>query len=102
MNITCSACQKMLRIPDSAAGKKVRCPACQAVFLTPATIVTPDPIPVAKLLSPETAIAAPPSVPSPLRIAPTRSAVEGGHEDDDPTGRRRRRDRWRDGDSDDY
>jgi LSD1 subclass zinc finger protein len=32
MQVTCTDCKKPLRIPDSAAGKKVRCPSCQAVF----------------------------------------------------------------------
>jgi LSD1 subclass zinc finger protein len=35
ITITCSACQKKLQAPDSAVGKKVRCPACQAVVVVP-------------------------------------------------------------------
>jgi hypothetical protein len=29
-------CGKQLRVPDAAAGKKTRCPACQAVIPVPA------------------------------------------------------------------
>jgi LSD1 subclass zinc finger protein len=35
MQVTCSSCQKALRIPDSAASRKVRCPMCQTVFRAP-------------------------------------------------------------------
>ncbi len=33
MNILCTSCKKKLGVPDSALGKKVRCPACQTVFV---------------------------------------------------------------------
>lgn len=32
MQIACPACQKQLRVPDSAAGKTVKCPACSKTF----------------------------------------------------------------------
>ncbi len=32
MEIQCSSCQKRLKLPDNAAGKKIRCPICQNVF----------------------------------------------------------------------
>lgn len=33
--ITCSSCNKKLQAPDSAVGKKVRCPACSAKIAVP-------------------------------------------------------------------
>jgi len=36
IQITCTACQKKLKVPGTAAGKKVRCKACQAVVAVPA------------------------------------------------------------------
>jgi len=35
MLITCSECDKKLKVADSVAGKKVRCPHCRAVTLAP-------------------------------------------------------------------
>ena len=32
----CPQCSKLLRVPDSAAGKRVRCPSCQTVISMPA------------------------------------------------------------------
>jgi predicted Zn finger-like uncharacterized protein len=32
MLIACPSCQKQLQVPDSAVGKKVKCPSCAAVF----------------------------------------------------------------------
>jgi hypothetical protein len=35
LEITCTGCQKRLRIPDKFAGKRVKCPKCQAVLQIP-------------------------------------------------------------------
>lgn len=35
MQFSCPQCNKQLRVPDSAAGKKVSCPNCQCVFTAP-------------------------------------------------------------------
>jgi hypothetical protein len=35
INATCPQCGKKIKAPDSAAGKKGKCPACQAVFQVP-------------------------------------------------------------------
>src|SRR5580765_7549466 len=32
MQIACPSCQKQLRVPDAAAGKTVKCPACGTMF----------------------------------------------------------------------
>ena len=44
MQVACS-CGKMLRVPDTQAGKNARCPACNKVFKVPAVPVTAPPPP---------------------------------------------------------
>lgn len=44
------ACGKSLRVPDSAAGKRAKCPACAAVLAVP---VPPEPPPVFEVVEPE-------------------------------------------------
>jgi predicted RNA-binding Zn-ribbon protein involved in translation (DUF1610 family) len=39
MQFQCSACGKKVRAPDEAAGRKCRCPHCQAVISVPAVVV---------------------------------------------------------------
>jgi hypothetical protein len=36
IEITCTSCKKRLRVPDNAAGKRVKCPQCQSVLSVPA------------------------------------------------------------------
>jgi len=35
IEIKCSSCEKRLRVPDNAAGKRVRCPQCKSVISVP-------------------------------------------------------------------
>ena len=44
ITIACTGCDKKLKVPDTAAGKKVRCPACKAVVAVPEAeeLVEPD------------------------------------------------------------
>ena len=35
MDIVCTGCQKPLRVPDHAAGREARCPACSTMVLVP-------------------------------------------------------------------
>jgi LSD1 subclass zinc finger protein len=37
IDLVCSSCSRMIRAPDEAAGKQVRCPHCQAVNDAPQT-----------------------------------------------------------------
>lgn len=37
IDLICSQCQKTLRVPDSAAGKRAKCPACNHVMEVPAS-----------------------------------------------------------------
>jgi LSD1 subclass zinc finger protein len=39
IDIACPQCKKMLRLPDDAAGKKARCPSCQAIADVPIAAV---------------------------------------------------------------
>src|SRR5439155_653854 len=45
VRVTCPTCSASLRIPDEAAGKKVRCPKCQAMFPTPRPAPVADKLP---------------------------------------------------------
>lgn len=42
MLITCSNCQSKIRVPDSAAGKKGKCPKCGSVIVIPAAETAVD------------------------------------------------------------
>lgn len=39
IEIACPQCKQMLRVPDAAAGRKARCPACQAIAEVPMAVV---------------------------------------------------------------
>ena len=39
IDIACPQCQKLLRVPDAAAGKRARCPACQTIADVPIAAV---------------------------------------------------------------
>jgi hypothetical protein len=41
MQVTCPGCNKKLKVPESAAGKKVRCPGCKGVVAVPAPADAP-------------------------------------------------------------
>lgn len=54
IEVFCDTCQKKLRVPDTAAGKRIKCPKCQGVIGVPAAegaaapvAKTPAPTPVA-------------------------------------------------------
>jgi hypothetical protein len=40
ISVVCSGCQKKLKAPDSAAGKRTKCPACQSVIEIPSAGAT--------------------------------------------------------------
>lgn len=42
IEISCTSCNKRLRVPDTAAGKRVKCPQCQTILSVPAA-ETPAP-----------------------------------------------------------
>jgi LSD1 subclass zinc finger protein len=95
MQVICDGCKKALRIPDTAAGKKVRCPMCQTVFTA---------LPLMEIGPTTTAITTPPlpriSEPaSPLEQRPPEP--DHDRDEDDDVRPRRRRDRYDDDDEDD-
>jgi predicted Zn finger-like uncharacterized protein len=45
MQITCSNCQSKIRVPDSAAGKKGKCPKCGTVIAIPAAEAPTEELP---------------------------------------------------------
>src|SRR5262249_2522120 len=63
--VTCPECTKKLNVPDTAVGKKAKCPGCNAVFAgsapAPAPAAAPLPLP------PEPKKAAPPARPPDLK-----------------------------------
>jgi hypothetical protein len=69
----CPACKKRTQAPEELAGRKARCPNCQAVINVPDL---PEPV--------EEADEAPQPAPAPARRAPARRA-----EDDEPEEQRR-------------
>lgn len=76
ISLSCS-CGKALRVPDSAAGKKAKCPACAAVLEVPAPApAEPEPEPVFEVVEPPVPTGPPPAYPG-----------RGTHPDDedDPT-----------------
>jgi phage FluMu protein Com len=73
MPITISCpCGKKLRVADEHAGKRVKCPACQAI----STVPVPDPEPVFEIVEP-----------APKPAAPQRPAVRAVAADDDEDAR---------------
>ncbi|GEM_PF-4567728 len=107
MQITCPSCKKLLRVADSAAGKKVKCPACGTTF--PALdqveeVVEPGPPP--RKPKPDVVEVVEEAPPRPRRPReddedddrPRRSRARDEDEDDDDRPRRSRR---RDEDDDD-
>lgn len=45
IEVYCDSCQKKLRVPDTAAGKRIKCPKCQGVISVPAATSAPAPTP---------------------------------------------------------
>src|SRR5262245_8285228 len=82
MLVTCPECHKRLNVPESAQGKKVRCPGCKNVVAVPATqpAAAPAPQEGAKRAeakkarpAPKDVAAAPPA--SPMRCASCKAAA---------------------------
>ena len=111
ISIICSECQMKLQAPDTAAGKKIRCPACQTV------IAVPEPEKLDELVEVDEATAvteAPPLPPPPLKKAawdddtsPVRKRRDEDDdyeddEDDDRPRRKKKRSRFDEDEDDDY
>lgn len=68
IDVSCPGCGRKGRVPDSAAGKRAKCPACGTGMLVPGT----NAIPVAMLDDdpPRAVVAPPPSPPPRVKVAP--------------------------------
>lgn len=42
IEVKCDGCQRRLRVPDSTAGKRIKCPKCQAIIQVPAEAESPS------------------------------------------------------------
>src|SRR5688500_12017991 len=74
IEVSCRSCAGQFRVPDTAAGKKIRCPKCKGAIDVPAAsapppaapeFVPPPPPAVAKSAPPRAKAAAKPSKPQP-------------------------------------
>ena len=94
MQIACPDCNKQLRVPDSAAGKNVKCPACgktfQAFEIVEEQIQAPPPKRPAKPAPPRPA--PPPREEIEEEPTPRRRRDRDEEDDDDRPRRRRGRD----------
>jgi predicted RNA-binding Zn-ribbon protein involved in translation (DUF1610 family) len=45
--MTCTSCGKALSAPESAAGKRAKCPACGEIMIVPAPVLDAEPIDIA-------------------------------------------------------
>jgi hypothetical protein len=113
IRLSCPACDKPMQAPDAAAGKRVKCPNCQAVVAVPAASAAPV-APAAALPPPVPPRAAAPAAPpapapapagdnpfgfdddAPAKVAKRPARAARGEEDETP-----RKKRGRDRDADD-
>ena len=72
MLVICPECNKKLTVPESAAGKKARCPGCQKILVVPRGegVATPDPAPRWETPTLEAA-----DEPEPVGVAPPKSVL---------------------------
>src|SRR5436309_12178500 len=76
INITCTQCGNASRVPASAAGKKIRCKQCNAVFVVQATPAKAAPKPsAAKPPAAKAPAAAPAPAKAPAAKAPAAKPV---------------------------
>src|SRR5262249_54351738 len=86
ITVTCSGCSTRLTAPDSAAGKKVKCPkpGCGTIIPVPAPVAEPEPLPLDPDFDEPVQQAPKP------KTKPARAVVED--EDDERSRSKRRRD----------
>src|SRR5262245_29754138 len=70
MKVACTSCQKKLNVPDTAHGKKIRCPACKEIFVATeevevaeAVVAKPGAKPAPKASAKPSARSGPPPMP---------------------------------------
>ena len=75
-------CGKTLRVPDANAGKREKCPACNAVVAIPAPQPEPEPEPIFEVVEPPPAPVAPLAPPKPYK----KPFVDEDEDDKTPYG----------------
>ena len=100
--ISCSQCQRQLRIPDDTLGKKVKCPSCGTTFVATSAASSTEkprpPQPAARTARPSEGIE---QAPLPGRRSAPAPLPRDDYEDDDDRPRPRRRDQDYDYDRED-
>jgi predicted Zn finger-like uncharacterized protein len=107
MLITCNGCNSKIRVPDTAAGKRVKCPKCATVIKVPEAEKTPDVEPTAvssaplppppepqEPADPEAFSTTPSSSgakPPPIKKTRASSIDDGDDDEPEPPGKRRRK-----------
>jgi hypothetical protein len=84
IRLTCSACSKPMQAPDTAAGKRVKCPNCQAVVSVPsasAAPAAPPPAPPRAAPPPVPPSAPKAALPAPAAPAPAQTDNPFGFDD---------------------
>jgi hypothetical protein len=93
MLITCNGCNCKIRVPDTAAGKRVKCPKCALVLKVPAEEKRPETGSTEPDESTDVTASAPPlsAKPPPVSKQPASSSSRDydDDEDDEPAPRRR-------------
>ncbi len=86
--VTCPNCQKVIQVPEAAAGKRIKCKACDEVFAVPAAPKDKPTVakPVAKptVAKPAAKPAPPPPPPPPEANAPIPVQDDDDDDDDSP------------------
>jgi hypothetical protein len=77
ITFNCS-CGKTLRVPDANAGKRAKCPACNAVVPIPVPAPPPEPEPVFEVVEEEPPAAVPPPLPPYHRPVVDDDSDDGG------------------------
>lgn len=72
MRFTCANCAKTLQMADAHAGKRIRCPSCQAIVQAPAA---PTAVVEAKLVKAQPVVAKAAAAPAAVRAAPVQPAA---------------------------
>lgn len=86
--VACPECEKKIRVADDALGKKIRCPACEAVFATRAPSPAPKPARPASVGDALSAVQKKPARPpvdedAPIKLADDNAVRKFGTDDDD-------------------
>jgi predicted Zn finger-like uncharacterized protein len=94
VSLTCPSCASSLRVPDSAAGRKVKCPKCGSVIGVPAA--------GEEIVDRATLGVKAAEAPGPASAAPTSRRRQAENEDEDAPRASRSRREYDDDDDDDY